>query len=85
MEFPPEQFWNDATETMVFPAIVDNKRVRCRISLEALADRFGTYNNDPKEIFKPYRSQIERIAERKITAGQLESDGSILIRTHDVP
>jgi hypothetical protein len=59
-------------------------RVRCAISREALDDHFGGDGKDKLEVFKANRRAIEDIARRKYLAGQIEPDGSVLIRTLEV-
>lgn len=64
--------------------IQDGKGIRCRISMEALRDHFGTYADPSMDIFKSRRSHIEQIATRKIENQQFELDGTILIKSADV-
>ena len=61
------------------------KRVRCRISREALSDHFS--ENDrlrPEAAFKKHRPAIEAIARKKYLQGQLGPDGTVLIATQDL-
>jgi len=61
------------------------KRVRCRISREALADHFS--ENDrlrPEAAFKKHRPEIEALARKKYLQGQLAPDGTVLIATQDL-
>jgi transcriptional regulator with XRE-family HTH domain len=69
-------FWGQDGETPI----------RCHISLEALDDHFSDGGQlKPEAAFKKYRRDIEALARRKYFAGDSEPDGSILIRTQDVP
>lgn len=61
------------------------KRIRCRISREALDDHFSEGDKlRPEAAFKKHRPSIEALARRKYLLGQLESEGSVLITTQDV-
>jgi transcriptional regulator with XRE-family HTH domain len=61
------------------------RRVRCRISRDALDDHFGEGNRlRPKEAFDKHREEIESLARRKYLRGQLEPDKTVLIRTEEV-
>ena len=69
-------FWGEDTD----------KRVRCRISREALDDHFSDGERlRPEAAFKKYRSAIEALARRKYLLGQREDDGTVLIRTEEIP
>ena len=62
------------------------KRIRCRISREALDDHFSDGDRlRPEAAFKKYRSAIEALARRKYLVGQAEEDGTVLLKTDDVP
>lgn len=62
------------------------KRVRCRVSREALDDHFSDGDRlRPEAAFKKYRSAIEALARRKYLLGQREDDGTVLIRTEEIP
>ena len=83
--FPEEAFAFDATDSAIFWAQDGDKRIKCRISREALDDHFS--DNDklrPEAAFKKYRTDIEGIARRKYLLDQIEADASILIRTEDI-
>jgi hypothetical protein len=59
--------------------------VRCAISREALDDHFHGDGNDKLEVFRANRQAIEQEVRRKYVAGDTEVDGSILIRSDDLP
>jgi Fic family protein len=68
-------------EVVVFWGQDGEKYVRCEISREALDDHFGGDGKDKVEVFRANRRAIEEVARRKYLAGQMEPDGSVLIRT----
>lgn len=83
--FTDEQSHRDMDDTIIFWGQDGEKRVRCRISREALDDHFSDGDKlRPEAAFKKYRSDIEALARKKYLLGQLEPDGSVLIRTEDV-
>jgi hypothetical protein len=58
--------------------------VRCEISREALDDNFRGDGKDKVQVFRANRKAIEEFARKKYLAGQIEPDGSVLIRTLDL-
>jgi Protein of unknown function (DUF1488) len=74
-----------ASEGVTFFGQDGKTRVRCRISREALDDHFSDGDRRrPEAAFKKHRPEIEALARRKYLLGQLEPDGSVLIRTLDL-
>ena len=69
--------------SVVFEGRDGNKKVRCLISEEALADHFGD-NDDPLATFRANRERIESEARRKYLAGDVKPDGSVLIVSMDL-
>jgi hypothetical protein len=59
--------------------------VRCVISGEALDAHFHGDGKDRLEVFRANRQSIEQEIRRKYLAGDTEVDGSILIRSGDLP
>jgi Protein of unknown function (DUF1488) len=59
-------------------------RVRCEISRQALDDNFKGDAKDKMQVFRANRKAIEEFARKKYLAGQIEPDGSVLIRTLDI-
>jgi hypothetical protein len=59
--------------------------VRCVISGEALDAHFQGDGKDRVEVFRANRQPIEQEVRRKYVAGDTEVDGSILIRSGDLP
>lgn len=71
-------------EVVVFWGQDGEKHVRCEMSQEALDDHFGGDGKNKLEVFRANRRAIEQEARRKYLAGQVEPDGSVLIRTLDL-
>jgi len=59
--------------------------VRCLITGEALEEHFQGRGKDKLEVFRANRQPIEQESRRKYLAGDTELDGSILIRSGDLP
>ncbi|MGC2332362.1 MAG: DUF1488 family protein, partial [Candidatus Acidiferrales bacterium] len=60
-------------------------RVRCAISREALDDDFRADRRDKAEVFRENHKLVEDAARQKYRAGDTETDGSILIRSGELP
>jgi hypothetical protein len=69
----------------VFWGLDRNQRIQCVISEEALDDHFSGDNRNKLEIFRANRQAIEDIARRKYLSGRVEPNGTVLIRTADIP
>ncbi|HXG52466.1 MAG TPA: DUF1488 family protein [candidate division Zixibacteria bacterium] len=67
-----------------FTALADGRRIDCGISIEALCDHFGAYQDDPLPAFRANRARIAEAAARLIEQGRFERDGAILIRSADL-
>jgi hypothetical protein len=59
--------------------------VRCAISGEALDSHFHGDGKDKLEVFRANRQPIEQEVRRRYLAGDTEIDGSVLIRSGDLP
>ena len=59
--------------------------VRCAITREALDDHFHGDAKDKIEVFRANRPSIEQEVRRRYLAGDTELDGSILVRSGDLP
>jgi len=59
--------------------------VRCAITRGALDDHFHGDGKDKLEVFRANRQAIEQEVRRKYNAGDTEVDGSIFIRSEDLP
>jgi hypothetical protein len=81
--FPAGEAWDGNRDVISFPADMNNLRIRCAVSLEALEDHFGGDNISPLNTFHAKRSVIEGVAERLINQQRFEQDGSILIRSQN--
>jgi hypothetical protein len=90
IQFPHGEVYDDLTESVVYWALVDGKRIRCRISMEALSDHFRAPLDSPDlsktliETFMKNRQKIEEITARKIQANQFEPDETILVKSRDI-
>ena len=85
LEFPePNEQWIFDREVVVFWGQDLDTRVRCEISQEALDDHFGGDGKDELQVFRANRKAIEDFARKNFLAGQIEPDGSVLIRTLDL-
>ncbi|HEY7217949.1 MAG TPA: DUF1488 domain-containing protein [Candidatus Binatia bacterium] len=85
IEFNADE-WHDPHRRQVvwFSAIVDDKSIDCGISIEALADHFGAYFDDPLPSFRRHRTRIQEIATKLIIQRRFEDDGTLLIRSTDL-
>jgi len=87
--FPDERIWDDLTESALFRAIVNGKRITCRISMEALSDHFRAnlraddFSNAMIATVVANRRKIEEMTRQKIQRNKFEADGTILIRSRD--
>ncbi|MGA7710526.1 MAG: DUF1488 family protein [Rhizomicrobium sp.] len=85
LAFPDQEFTNDFGIGIIFWGQEGKKRVRCAISREALADHFSDGDRlRPEAAFKKYRRDIEARARKKYLLGQLEPDGSVLVKTNEI-
>ena len=83
--FPsPKERYDPDRMVVLFKGQDGEKTVQCAISQEALEDHLGGDDKDPLKVFVANRESIEHEARRKYFANQLETDGSILIRTTDL-
>lgn len=83
ISFPRLESWNSIKEVATIVAIIDKKRVLCRISMDILIDKFGVLEDDPMKSVAEHRTNIQEVARRLIENEAYEEDGSILIRTAD--
>src|SRR5271156_25381 len=85
LTFPaPEERYDSVRDVVVFSGLDRDQRIRCAISEEALNDHFRGDHRNKLEVFRENRPAIEEIAGRKYLSGQVEPDGSVLIRTADI-
>jgi Protein of unknown function (DUF1488) len=81
----PEERYDSNRDVVVFWGLDRNQRIQCVISEEALGDHFDGDNKNKLETFRSNRQAIEDIARRKYLSGRIEPDGTVLIRTADIP
>jgi hypothetical protein len=72
-------------DTILFYGQDGEAVVRCLISGEALDHHFHGDGKDRLEVFRANRQPIEQEVRRQYLAGDTEMDGSILIRSGDLP
>jgi transcriptional regulator with XRE-family HTH domain len=83
--FPEQEFRYEMVQGVTFWGQDGKKRVRCRISREALDDYFSERDRlRPEAAFRKYREKIESLARRKYQLDQLEPDGTVLVKTDDL-
>jgi len=84
--FPaPEERFDAMRDAVVFWGLDRGERIQCVISEEALDDHFHGDKRNKLEVFRENRPAIEELAQRKYLTGQVEPDGTVLIRTADIP
>jgi hypothetical protein len=80
LNFPkPEERHDFDRDVVLFDGQDGDSRVRCAISRETLDDDFSGDDRDKVEVFRENRAAIEQGARQKYAAGDLETDGSVLI------
>jgi transcriptional regulator with XRE-family HTH domain len=85
LEFPDPAHSYDVSTGVTFWGEDGGRRVRCRISREALDDHFSEHDRlRPEAAFQKHRRDIESLARRKYLLGHREPDGSVLITTQDI-
>lgn len=83
--FPDENFKKDIEDRINFWGQEGDKRILMRITREALEDYFSDRARlNEEEAFRKYRKRIEVLARQKYLLGQLEPDGTVMIRGSDV-
>lgn len=85
IEFNTDEWYDHHRRKVVwFSAIVDEKCIDCGISIEALADHFDAFYDDPLPAFRTQRARIWEIATKLIDQRRFEDDGTIIIRSADL-
>ena len=79
ISFPRLESWNATTKVATIAAMVDKKRVLCRISQKTLHDKYGTTEDTPMQSVNQHREAIQDAARELIEKGDYEKDGSVLI------
>ncbi len=87
LTFPDKEHGTDTTRDTIFFWGQDGDRsVRCIVSREALDDHFSEGGKlRLGAAFQAHRAEIEAFACHKYALGQFEPDGSIIIRTAELP
>jgi len=83
ISFPREQTQDSGGSGVEFPAIVDGRRIPCKISREALDDHFEAETMGELHAFLKHRFAIEAKARKLIEQQEFQADGSILVGTRD--
>lgn len=80
--FPDRQEWNDASQSILFPALFGGTLIQCLVSVDYL-ERLSAIKSIDKEsgieVFLQYRFDIEEIAEDLIENEQFDSFGQVII------
>jgi Fic family protein len=81
----PEERYDFNRDAVVFWGQDRTDRIRCVISEEALHDHFHGDGKNQIQVFRENREIIENLARQKYLSGRIETDGTVLIRTADIP
>ncbi|QMV19734.1 DUF1488 family protein [Granulicella sp. 5B5] len=81
----PEERYDFNRDAVVFWGQDRTDRIRCVISEEALHDHFHGDGKNQIRVFRENREAIENLARQKYLSGRIETDGTVLIRTADIP
>ncbi len=85
IEFTPNEWFDHHRRKIVwFSATVEEKRIDCGISIDALCDHFGAYSDDPLPVFRRNRARIQEAAAKLIRQRRFEDDGTVLVRSADL-
>jgi hypothetical protein len=85
IEFNADEWYDHHRRKVVwFSALVDDKPIDCSVTLEALAEHFGAFYDDPLPAFRDHRERIQEAATKLITQRRFEDDGTIIIRNADL-
>nr|VFK07447.1 MAG: Protein of unknown function (DUF1488) [Candidatus Kentron sp. LPFa]VFK24208.1 MAG: Protein of unknown function (DUF1488) [Candidatus Kentron sp. LPFa]VFK61807.1 MAG: Protein of unknown function (DUF1488) [Candidatus Kentron sp. UNK]VFK70001.1 MAG: Protein of unknown function (DUF1488) [Candidatus Kentron sp. UNK] len=83
--FPLLESWNPMTKVATIAAEVNRKRVLCRISIEVLQEKWGASEEEPMRTVEENRAALQTAARKIIKEEAYEEDGSIVIRSEDIP
>src|SRR5262245_29504674 len=84
IQFTPQATDDKTRYVIAFSALMGSKRVECAISYQALRNHFDADYDNPMPAFITHRQRIEQLAAAFIRQDRFESDGTILIRSHDI-
>lgn len=79
-----EPMYNSSRMVVAFKGVDGAKQISCTITREALENHFGGNRKDPVAVFKANKHAIEQLARGRYLRGDLETDGSVWIRTFDL-
>lgn len=82
--FPKLESWHPVSKVATIAAVVNKRRVLCRISLKTLKGKFGVSDKAPMDSLAQNRSIVQEAARRLIERDRYEDDGSVLIRLEDL-
>ena len=85
IQFSAQETNDSRSYVVAFPALVNGKGITCAISYQALRQHFGADYADPLPAFIMHRQPIEQLAAQFIKQKRFEPDGTILIRSYDIP
>ncbi|MEJ1472182.1 MAG: DUF1488 domain-containing protein [Candidatus Sedimenticola sp. (ex Thyasira tokunagai)] len=84
ISFPRLECWNTLAKVATIAAVVNKRRVLCRISLDIMKDKFGAAEDEPMRSVAQHRVAIQEAARKLIENEVYEEDGSVLIRAHNL-
>jgi hypothetical protein len=85
IEFFTDEWYDPHRRKIVwFSAVVDEKTIDCGISIDALVDHFGAFQDDPLPAFRKHRQTIRDVAAKLMAERRFENDGTLLIRSADL-
>lgn len=74
------EVWDGVGFVVKFPADIDARQIVCCVSMQTLQDAFES--GDPLRVFRSKRRNVEAVAEKLITEGQIGACGSVQIGSH---
>lgn len=86
LTFYGEYTFDPKDNVVEFPARSADQRITCRLSLEALQRHVGLDSADTAAVLQAFseaRDTAEEIAIHKYESGQIEPDGSVVVRAAD--
>ncbi|CAK9886462.1 MAG: hypothetical protein XXXJIFNMEKO3_02907 [Candidatus Erwinia impunctatus] len=78
IQFPEREWWDEASVSVCFPAMVGGLQVICAIGADVLHQRFGT-DESALNLFRLYRWDIEDEAEQLIQSCSEDERGWFLL------
>jgi hypothetical protein len=67
-----------------FTAVRDEKSIECGITIDALVEHFGAFQDDPLPAFRKHHDKIWSTAEKLIAQRRFEDDSTVVIRSADL-